>query len=125
MIGRDPKEQLKFAVFMSGDSNYHLAGWRLPDSYADSGMKLERWIEFAQTMERGKLDMLFIADSIGTHGADDPDSMRANPQTDRLEPFTLLAALSSVTKHIGLAATATRPTTSPITSRASLPRSII
>ena len=27
-------------------------------------------------MERGKLDMLFIADSIGTHGADDLDSMR-------------------------------------------------
>lgn len=105
MKSRDPKDQLKFAVFMSGDSNYHLAGWRLPDSYADSGMKLERWIEFARTMERGKLDMLFIADSIGTHGADDLESLRHNPQTDRLEPFTLLAALSSVTKHIGLAAT--------------------
>lgn len=100
-----PNEQLKFAVFMSGDSNYHLAGWRLPNSYADAGMKLERWIEFAKTMERGKLDMLFIADSIGTHGVDDPASLRFNPQTDRLEPFTLLAALAAVTKHIGLAAT--------------------
>ena len=98
-------DQLKFAVFMSGDSNYHLAGWRLPDSYADAGMRIERWIEFAKTMERGKLDMLFIADSIGTHGAEDRDSLRHNPQTDRLEPFTLLAALSSVTQRIGLAAT--------------------
>ena len=105
MPERAPKEQLKFAVFMSGDSNYHLAGWRLPDSYADAGVKLERWIEFAKTMERGKLDMLFIADSIGTHGADDPDSLRFNPQTDRLEPFTLLSALAAVTTHIGLAAT--------------------
>ncbi|HEY3917705.1 MAG TPA: LLM class flavin-dependent oxidoreductase [Stellaceae bacterium] len=105
MAERDPKDQLKFAVFMSGDSNYHLAGWRLPDSYADAGMKLERWIEFAKTMERGRLDMLFIADSIGTHGADDPQSLRFNPQTDRLEPFTLLSALAAVTTHIGLAAT--------------------
>ena len=84
MSERDPKDQLKFAVFMSGDSNYHLAGWRLPDSYADSGMKLSRWVEFAKTMERGKLDMLFIADSIGMHGADDLDSTRHNPQTVEL-----------------------------------------
>jgi FMN-dependent oxidoreductase (nitrilotriacetate monooxygenase family) len=105
MPERDPKDQLKFAVFMSGESNYHLAGWRLPESYADSGIRLDRWIEFAKTMERGKLDMLFIADSIGTHGADDPDSLRFNPKTDRLEPFTLLSALAAVTKHIGLAAT--------------------
>ena len=57
------KRQMKFAVFMSGDSNYHLAGWRLPEAYADAGMNLKRWIEFAHTMERGKLDMLFIADA--------------------------------------------------------------
>jgi alkanesulfonate monooxygenase len=106
MTSRAPKEQLKFAVFMSGDSNYHLAGWRLPDAYADSGMKLDRWIEFAHTMERGKLDMLFIADGIGVPGADNPAAMRANPQTDRFEPFTLLSALAAVTKNIGLAATA-------------------
>ncbi len=105
MSGRTRNDQLKFAVFMAGDSNYHLAGWRLPESYADSGIKLERWIEFARTMERGRLDMLFIADSIGTHGADDPASMRHNPQIDRLEPFTLLSALAAVTTHIGLAAT--------------------
>lgn len=106
MTERDPKEQLKFAVFMSGESNYHLAGWRLPEVDAGGALKLQRWIEFAKTMERGKLDMLFIADSIGTHGADDPQSLQFNPQTDRLEPFTLLSALAAVTKDIGLAATA-------------------
>src|SRR5579884_1703627 len=40
MPERDPKDQLKFAVFMSGESNYHLAGWRLPESYADAGIRL-------------------------------------------------------------------------------------
>jgi N-acetyl-S-(2-succino)cysteine monooxygenase len=98
-------DQLKFAVFMSGDSNYHLAGWRLPEAYADAGMKLKRWIEFAKTMERGKLDMLFIADSIGTSGAEDAEATSHNPQVDRFEPFTVLSALAAVTSRIGLAAT--------------------
>ncbi len=99
------RDQLKFAVFMSGDSNYHLAGWRLPEAYADAGMKLERWIEFARTMERGKLDMLFIADSIGTSGADNLEATSHNPHLDRFEPFTVLSALAAVTSRIGLAAT--------------------
>jgi FMN-dependent oxidoreductase (nitrilotriacetate monooxygenase family) len=97
--------QLKISVFMTGDSNYHLAGWRLPEAYADSGMNIKRWIEFAHTMERGKLDMLFIADNIGTPGADDLEALSHSPQTDRFEPFTVLSALSTVTTHIGLAAT--------------------
>ncbi len=105
MAGRMRDEQLKFAVFMSGDSNYHLAGWRLPEAYADAGMNFDRWVEFARIMERGKLDMLFIADSIGTAGAEDLEAMRHNPQIDRFEPFTVLSALSAVTSRIGLAAT--------------------
>ena len=98
-------DKLKFAVFMSGDCNYHLAGWRLPETYADAGLNLQRWIEFARIMERGKLDMLFIADSIGTAGADDLEALSHSPLTDRFEPFTVLSALASVTTHLGLAAT--------------------
>ncbi len=60
-MSQNKKRQMKFAVFMSGDSNYHLAGWRLPEAYADAGMSLKRWIEFAHTMERGKLATLLIA----------------------------------------------------------------
>ena len=105
METRNRNEQLKFAVFMSGDSNYHLAGWRLPGTYADAGMRFDRWVEFARTMERGKLDMLFIADSIGTSGVEDEEATRHNPQLDRFEPFTVLSALSAVTRHLGLAAT--------------------
>jgi alkanesulfonate monooxygenase len=104
-VNQAKKKQMKFAVFMTGDSNYHLAGWRLPEAYADAGMNLRRWIEFAHTMERGKLDMLFIADSIGTPGVDDLEALSHSPQTDRFEPFTVLSALAAVTNNIGLAAT--------------------
>ncbi|HTH35263.1 MAG TPA: hypothetical protein VL976_12885, partial [Xanthobacteraceae bacterium] len=60
--------QIKLAVFMHGNSNYHIAGWRHPDAYTDSAENLARWAKFAQTMERGKMDMLFIADSVGIYG---------------------------------------------------------
>ncbi len=40
-------------------------GWCHPQAYAEGGLKLKRWIEFARIMERGRLDMLFIADKIG------------------------------------------------------------
>jgi len=99
------QRQMKFAVFMSGDSNYHIAGWRLPEAYADTGLNLQRWIDLAHTMERGKLDMLFIADSIGIAGADNREALSHSPLSDRFEPFTILSALSSVTNNIGLAAT--------------------
>ena len=59
---------MKFAVFLMADSNYHIAGWRHPDAYVDAGSNIQRWIEFAKTLERGKLDMLFVADVIGVPG---------------------------------------------------------
>ncbi len=100
------KRQMKFAVFMGGDSNYHMAGWRHPDSYTDSGLNFKRWVEFARTMERGKLDMLFIADTIGTPGADDREQLSHTSRVDKFEPLTVLSALSTVTEKIGLVATA-------------------
>ena len=100
-----PHGKMKFAVFMMADSNYHIAGWRHPESYADAGSNIQRWVEFARILERGKLDMLFVADTIGVPGAGDPQYLTSTPTIDKLEPFTLLAALSSMTRNIGLVAT--------------------
>ncbi len=68
--------KMKFAVFLMADSNYHIAGWRHPDAYADAGSNFQRWIEFARTLERGKLDMLFVADVIGVPGVQNSESLR-------------------------------------------------
>ncbi len=100
-----PNEKMKFAVFLMADSNYHIAGWRHPDAYVDAGSNIQRWIEFAKTLERGKLDMLFVADVIGVPGVQNPESLRYASTVDKFEPFTLLAALSSVTHRLGLVAT--------------------
>ena len=107
------KRKMKFAVFMSGDSNYHMAGWRHPDAYIDGGQNIKRWVEYARTMERGKLDMLFIADTIGTPGSDDREQLSFTSKIDRFEPLTTLAALSQVTERLGLVATAATTYTAP------------
>src|SRR5487761_532520 len=107
--------QMHFAVFMSGDSNYHIAGWRLPEAQDDAGLNLERWIEFARTMERGKLDMLFIADSHGVAGIDDLETLSRSPKASHFEPFTLLSALAAVTRRIGLVATCATTYNEPYT----------
>ena len=53
MAGRSPS-QIKLAVFMHGNSNYHIAGWRHPEAYANSAENLARWAEFAQTMNAAR-----------------------------------------------------------------------
>jgi N-acetyl-S-(2-succino)cysteine monooxygenase len=55
-------------------------------------LDIQHFIHMAQTAESGLLDSLFLAD--GYVG-----------KMNRLEPFTFLSALATVTKHIGLIAT--------------------
>jgi alkanesulfonate monooxygenase len=97
--------QLKLSVFLSRDGSYHLAGWRHPRGYADGGIVLERWIDYARILERGKFDMLFIADGISPTGVDHRDSFSQSSRGLGFEPLTLLSALVGVTERLGLAAT--------------------
>ena len=110
-----PRRQMKFAVFMTGDSNYHMAGWRHPEAYGQGGLNFKHWAEYARTMERGKLDMLFIADTIGTPGSDDREQLSFTSKIDRFEPLTVLSALSQMTQNLGLVATSATTYNAPYT----------
>lgn len=86
---------------------YHAAAWRHPSADPDAASKFSHYRYIAQTAEAAKLDMLFLADGIGLRTKDEPPgALRRSHQTLELEPLTLLSALSSVTSHIGLVATA-------------------
>jgi FMN-dependent oxidoreductase (nitrilotriacetate monooxygenase family) len=88
----------------------HLAGWRHRDAWSGTAMNLDHAIHIAKTAERGKLDLLFLADGNAVRQMDKPELFAANSRSDRpavFEPLTLLAALSQYTSHIGLFATAT------------------
>ena len=88
----------------------HLGGWRHPDAWSDQVMNLDHAIALARTAERGKFDLLFLADGNAVRQMDKPALFAANSPSDRpavFEPLTLLTAVSQHTSAIGLLATAT------------------
>ncbi|WP_426445324.1 LLM class flavin-dependent oxidoreductase [Paenibacillus sp. S-38] len=95
--------QIKLGAFFL-IPGHHIAAWRHPDAEASSVMDLKLYQKLAQTAERGRFDMIFLADSYSVsnrYPAAIEQIVSARP-----EPLTLLSALASVTEHIGLAATA-------------------
>ena len=95
--GQKRKEQMHLGVFVLGTGN-HSAGWRY-EGAATSHMQLPVIQEIASIAERGKFDLLFISDSMVMDPTDHPSFLC------RLEPTTLITALSASTTHIGLGAT--------------------
>ena len=86
---------------------YHAAAWRLPEVDAAGASTFRHFVGVAQKAEAAKFDMVFLADGIGIRAKDEPEgSLCRSAQTAELEPLTLLSALSAVTHHIGLVATA-------------------
>lgn len=75
--------------------------WRHPQAQVDASTSLPFYVRQAQVAERGKLDYLFVADSVSINARSSPHYL------NRFEPFTILSALAAVTSHIGLVATAT------------------
>jgi alkanesulfonate monooxygenase len=98
---------MKLGVFLPGNG-HHVAAWRHPQAQADGGLNFPHYREMARTAERGKFDMIFLADDMAVWG--DParyaDALRRSGQLVSFEPLTLLSALAVVTEHIGLVATA-------------------
>ena len=79
----------------------------IPTSIRTAGRRLKHYVDIARLAERGKFDLLFMADTNATFGPDDVETWTRTTQASRLEPITLLGALAAVTERIGLVATAT------------------
>jgi FMN-dependent oxidoreductase (nitrilotriacetate monooxygenase family) len=98
---------IHFGVFLLGTGN-HTAGWRYPgaDTTFLSIKVLQR---VAASAERGLFDFMFLGDGLSAN-------LRGHPSyTCRLEPMTLLSALSMSTSHVGLAATMSTTYSDPYT----------
>ncbi|KVZ35394.1 LLM class flavin-dependent oxidoreductase [Burkholderia ubonensis] len=98
--------KMKLGVFLY-QPGHHVAAWRHPDARADGGMSFQHHVDMVRLAERAKFDMAFIADTLGVWGTDIRDLSRSVKFVAQFEPLTLLSALSVVTEHIGLVATAT------------------
>ena len=97
------------------ETGQHVAAWRHPDAYAESGTVFAQAVDVAKTAERGKFDLLFLADSaaVGTGGV--AEARGRMGKTVKFEPITLLSALAAVTTRLGLVATCTSTYNEPYT----------
>lgn len=75
--------------------------WRHPDKDVNASTSFTFYTRQAQTAEKGKFDFLFVADSLSINEKSSPHYL------NRVEPITILSALSAVTSRIGLVGTLT------------------
>jgi len=99
--------QMHLGLFLLGTGS-HTAGWRHPGAL-DNFQSMPAIREIARTAERGLFDLIFVGDNLNA-------DLKSHPSyTLRLEPLTMLAALSGSTTHIGLGATVSTTYSDPFT----------
>jgi FMN-dependent oxidoreductase (nitrilotriacetate monooxygenase family) len=86
-------------LFLSA-AGHHEAAWRLPEVTPGAQLTFEHYRHAAAVAERGRLDSVFFADILSVG----PNVSRQ--LTSALEPISVLSAVSAVTTHVGLIATA-------------------
>ncbi len=84
--------------------------WRHPrDQQAARYTDIHYWVELAKTLERGKIDGLFIADVLGVydvyHGGPE-HALRHAAQVPVNDPLQLVPAMAAATEHLGFGVTA-------------------
>ncbi|MFC4098060.1 LLM class flavin-dependent oxidoreductase [Paenibacillus xanthanilyticus] len=102
------RRQLKLGAMLHGVGS-STSLWRHPDVPSDASVNFEvykRWVEQA---EAGKFDLAFIADGLYINEKSIPHFL------NRFEPITILSALASVSKHIGLVGTLSTSYSEPFT----------
>ncbi|SDS56674.1 FMN-dependent oxidoreductase, nitrilotriacetate monooxygenase family [Paenibacillaceae bacterium GAS479] len=95
-------DKLRLGAFMM-IPGHHVASWRYEHSNAEGVLDYSFYRKVAKTAERGKFDMVFLADSYAVHERF-PLALEQAVQV-RLEPLTLLSALAADTERVGLAGT--------------------
>jgi N-acetyl-S-(2-succino)cysteine monooxygenase len=94
------QKQMHLGAFFQTFLGHHLAAWRYPETKTEEVTSLSLYKEIAELSEKGKFDILFLADVL----AHNDEDIAYTPQI-RLEATTTMAALAAVTNNIGLVAT--------------------
>src|SRR3954453_7618565 len=92
----------KMQLVMQMGSGYGLdqGAWRMPNADPAAYMNIDALVEFAKIAERGKIQMIFFADT-PVLAAD----ISNQPPPSPMDPIILLTALARETERIGLVAT--------------------
>lgn len=97
------KIKLGLSIWRHG---YHVASWRLPEVPRDSMMNIWRFIDVAKAAERGKFDLVFLADVLGSHHIENDSRTKTKGHAvHKNDPLQILSAIAVHTRYIGLVAT--------------------
>ena len=83
--------------------------WRHADADPSASTNIDFYLRQAKLAEQGKFDFLFVADSVHITEKSSPHYL------NRFEPLTILSALATATKNIGLVGTLTVSYSEPYT----------
>ena len=92
------KKQVHFGAMIHGVGG-HISSWRHPEVNPKQSVDLQFYTQQAQIAERGKFDVVFIADGLFINEKSIPHFL------NRFEPVTILSALAAVTNQVGLVGT--------------------
>jgi alkanesulfonate monooxygenase SsuD/methylene tetrahydromethanopterin reductase-like flavin-dependent oxidoreductase (luciferase family) len=56
-------EKMRLGAFFHPTGN-HVAAWMHPEAQIDAGVNFRHYAEITQTAERGKFDLMFVADAV-------------------------------------------------------------
>lgn len=98
-------------AFFFNPQGDHRMSWRHPSAPGNEIFSFDYYRKLAEDAEKAKLDAIFIADHVGMW--DTFESNMTHYANARLEPLSLLSALSAVTKNIGLIGTASASYSEP------------
>ena len=103
----NPKKKMRLGAFFN-PTGHHVASWRHAESQADAGINIAHYRELAQTAERAKFDMIFLADNVCVRKAhiDALSPLGAIHRQFRAD-HVAVGAVRRRPSHIGLVATAT------------------
>lgn len=83
--------------------------WRHPRDEGKRYVDIDYWIEVAQTLERGLIDVIFFADVLGVYDVFDgsaDSAIRNGTQFPLNDPYSIIPAMAAATEHLSFAMTA-------------------
>jgi long-chain alkane monooxygenase len=99
-------------VALTAPNNHVQTVWAHPDDRQGEGLwSVEYWSDVARTLERGRLDGIFFADTFSS-GAAGPEGI-AEGSAPRPDPLMLIALMAQVTTHLGFGVTLSTAGTPP------------
>ncbi|QNE36652.1 LLM class flavin-dependent oxidoreductase [Leifsonia shinshuensis] len=103
-------QQIRLNAFTMNTVGHLSPGlWRHPRDESRRYLDLDYWIELAQTLERGLIDAVFLADVLGVYdvyGGSRDAALRGGVQVPVNDPLQLIPAMAAATEHLGFGVTA-------------------